>query len=90
MGAGWKSRALQGPDDRADLLSGGLASAGRRNSLLPSFLRCKASFFGERNWRSSLNIDFVNHVALVAVVEEGERPVDRRRRALYRRPAWEG
>jgi RimJ/RimL family protein N-acetyltransferase len=63
-------RALR-PDDRADLIA-----AVRRTSA-ESFYR---RFFGvrheftEREIASFLNIDFIDHVALVAVVEEGARP----------------
>jgi RimJ/RimL family protein N-acetyltransferase len=63
-------RALQ-PDDRADLIT----AVGRTSA--ESFYR---RFFGvrheftEREIASYLNIDFINHVALVAVMEEGARP----------------
>ena len=63
-------RALR-PDDRADLI----AAVGRSSA--ESFYR---RFFGvrheftEREIAFFLNIDFVDHVALVAVVEEGGRP----------------
>ena len=62
-------RALR-PDDRADLI----AAVGRSSG--ESFYR---RFFGvrheftEREIAFFLNIDFVDHVALVAVVEEGGR-----------------
>src|SRR5215213_3822211 len=63
-------RALR-PDDRADLI----AAVDRTGA--ESFYR---RFFGvrheftEREIASFLNIDFIGHVALVAVVEEGARP----------------
>ena len=63
-------RALR-PDDRADLIT----AVGRTSA--ESFYR---RFFGvkheftEQQIASFLNIDFINHVALVAVVEEGARP----------------
>jgi RimJ/RimL family protein N-acetyltransferase len=63
-------RALR-PDDRADLIT----AVGRTSA--ESFYR---RFFGvrheftEREIASYLNIDFVNHVALVAAMDEGERP----------------
>jgi RimJ/RimL family protein N-acetyltransferase len=63
-------RALR-PDDRADLM----AAVGRTSA--DSFYR---RFFGvrheftEREIASYVNIDFIDHVALVAVAEEGGRP----------------
>jgi RimJ/RimL family protein N-acetyltransferase len=63
-------RALR-PDDRADLV----AAVGRTSA--ESFYR---RFFGvrheftERETDYFLNIDFIDHVALVAVAEEGGRP----------------
>ena len=63
-------RALR-PDDRADLI----AAVGRTSA--DSFYR---RFFGvrhaftEREIASYLNIDFIGHVALVAVADEGGRP----------------
>jgi ribosomal protein S18 acetylase RimI-like enzyme len=62
-------RALR-PDDRADLIT----AVGRTSA--DSFYR---RFFGvrheftEREIASYLNIDFIDHVALVAVLEEGGR-----------------
>jgi RimJ/RimL family protein N-acetyltransferase len=62
-------RALR-PDDRADLIG----AVGRTSA--ESFYR---RFFGvrheftEREIASYLNIDFINHVALVAIMAEGER-----------------
>jgi RimJ/RimL family protein N-acetyltransferase len=64
-------RALR-PDDRTDLV----AAVGRTSS--QSFYR---RFFAVRHDFTAgeiafyMNIDFINHVALVAVVEEGGRPV---------------
>ena len=65
-----KIRAL-GPDDRADLL----AAVGRTSeqSLYRRFFVVKGSFT-EPEIAFFLNIDFVNHVALVAVLEELGRP----------------
>ena len=64
-------RALR-PDDRADLL----AAIGRTGaeSLFRRFFAAKRRF-SEKEIAFFLNIDFVDHVALVAVVEQGERPV---------------
>ena len=63
-------RALR-PDDRADLL----AAVGRTSdqSLYRRFFAVKGSFT-EPEIAFFLNIDFINHVALVAVLEELERP----------------
>jgi hypothetical protein len=64
-------RALR-PDDRADLLA-----AVRRTgaeSLVRRFFGFKKGFT-EKEIAFFLNVDFVNHVALVAVVEEGGRLV---------------
>jgi RimJ/RimL family protein N-acetyltransferase len=63
-------RALR-PDDQAELLA-----AVERSSAKSRYRR----FFGAKRYFSDkeidffVNIDFVNHVALVAVVEEGGRP----------------
>jgi GNAT superfamily N-acetyltransferase len=63
-------RALR-PDDRADLVSAvGRTSA---QSRLRRFFAAKRGFT-EGEIAYFLNVDFVNHVALVAVVEEGGRP----------------
>ena len=64
-------RALR-PDDRADFL----AAVGRasRESLYRRFFAVRNGFT-EREVDYFLNIDFVDHVALVAVVEEAGRPV---------------
>ena len=64
-------RALR-QDDRAELL----ASVGRtsRESLYRRFFTVKRGFT-EREVAYFLNIDFVDHVALVALVEEAGRPV---------------
>ena len=63
-------RALR-PDDRAELL----AAVGRTSdqSLYRRFFAVKGSFT-EPEIAFFLNIDFVNHVALVAVLEELGRP----------------
>ena len=62
-------RALQ-PDDRADLL----AAVGRlgNESLYRRFFGFKRHFT-EREIASSVNVDFVTHVALIAVVKDNER-----------------
>ena len=64
-------RALR-QDDRAELL----AAVGRTSpeSLYRRFFTVKRGFT-EREVAYFLNIDFVDHVALVAVVEEASRPV---------------
>ena len=64
-------RALR-HDDRADLS----AAVGRASeqSLYRRFFEIKRHF-SEQEIAFFLNVDFVNHVALVAVVEEGARPV---------------
>jgi GNAT superfamily N-acetyltransferase len=64
-------RALR-QDDRAELL----AAVGRTSpeSLYRRFFHVKRGFT-EQEVAYFLNIDFVNHVALVAVVEEASRPV---------------
>ena len=64
-------RALR-PDDRADMLAAvGRASA---QSLYRRFFGLKRSFTDEEA-EFFVNADFVNHVALVALIEEGERSV---------------
>ena len=64
-------RALR-PDDRADLL----AAVGRTGaeSIFRRFFAVRRGF-SEKEIAFFLNVDFINHVALVALVEEGERPV---------------
>jgi hypothetical protein len=64
-------RALR-QDDRAELL----AAVGRTSleSLYRRFFTVKRGFT-EQETAFFLNIDFVDHVALVAVVEEASRPV---------------
>jgi GNAT superfamily N-acetyltransferase len=59
------------PDDRAELV----AAIGRTSaqSLFRRFFAAKRGFT-EREIAFFLNVDFVSHVALVAVVEEGGRP----------------
>ena len=62
-------RALR-PDDRANLV----AAVGRTSdqSLYRRFFGLKRSF-SEQEAAFFVNVDFVNHVALVALIEEGER-----------------
>ena len=64
-------RALR-PDDRADLL----AAVDRTSdqSVYRRFFGARRGFT-EQEIAFFLNVDFVNHVALVAVAEEDERPV---------------
>ena len=64
-------RALR-PDDRANLV----AAVGRTSdqSLYRRFFGLKRSF-SEQEAAFFVNVDFVNHVALVALIEEGERSV---------------
>jgi GNAT superfamily N-acetyltransferase len=64
-------RALR-PDDKADLI----AAVGRTSaqSLYRRFFGVRRDFT-EQEVAFFLNVDFVNHVALVAAVEEGVRPV---------------
>ena len=64
-------RALK-PDDREGLV----AAVGRASdqSLYRRFFGAKRDF-SEREIAFFLNVDFVNHVALVAVLEEDGRPV---------------
>ena len=64
-------RAL-GPDDRADLLAAVGRSSGQ--SLYRRFFAVRRGFT-EPEIAFFLNPDFVDHVALVAVVEESGRPV---------------
>lgn len=63
-------RALR-PDDRAELV----AAVGRvsAESMYRRFFGVKRDFT-EKEIDSFVNVDFVNHVALVAVVEEAGRP----------------
>ena len=64
-------RALR-PDDQADLLAAvGRASA---QSLYRRFFGLKRSFTEEET-AFFVNVDFVNHVALVALIDEGGRSV---------------
>ena len=64
-----KIRAIR-PDDRADLVT----AVGRTSSqsLYRRFFGVRR-YFTEQEIAFFLNVDFVNHVALVAVVDEGER-----------------
>jgi GNAT superfamily N-acetyltransferase len=64
-------RALRA-DDRANLIAAVARSSGQ--SLYRRFFAAKRSF-SESEIAFFLNVDFVNHVALVAVVEESGRPV---------------
>src|SRR5260370_34114729 len=65
------SRALR-PDDRADLIAA--VNRSSVESLYRRFFAVRRSF-AESEIDFFLNVDFVNHVALAAVVEEGGRPV---------------
>jgi RimJ/RimL family protein N-acetyltransferase len=58
-------------DDRADLITAVGRTSGK--SFYRRFFGVKHEFT-EQQIASFLNIDFINHVALVAVVEEGARP----------------
>jgi GNAT superfamily N-acetyltransferase len=64
-------RALR-PDDRADLIAAVARSSGQ--SLYRRFFAVKRSFT-DSEIEFFLNVDFVDHVALVAVVDESGRPV---------------
>ena len=64
-------RALR-PGDRADLAAA-VCRASTQN-LYHRFFAVKRSFTAQEI-AFFLNVDFVNHVALVAVMEEGGRPV---------------
>jgi GNAT superfamily N-acetyltransferase len=64
-------RALR-PDDRADLLAA--VDRTSTQSLYRRFFAVRRSFTDSEK-EFFLNVDFVNHVALVALVEEGGRPV---------------
>jgi RimJ/RimL family protein N-acetyltransferase len=66
-----KIRALR-PDDRAALVAAVARSSAQ--SLYRRFFEIKRHFT-EPEIEFFLNVDFVNHVALVAVVEENGRPV---------------
>jgi len=70
-GASIEIRALR-PDDRADIL----AALGRASpqSLYRRFFGPRREFT-ERELKFFLDVDFVDHVALVATVREGGRPV---------------
>jgi GNAT superfamily N-acetyltransferase len=63
-------RALR-PDDRSELVAAVARSSGQ--SLYRRFFALKRSFT-ESEIAFFLNVDFVDHVALVAVVQEGGRP----------------
>jgi ribosomal protein S18 acetylase RimI-like enzyme len=64
-------RALR-PDDQAGLLAA--VSRTSEQSLYRRFFAVRRGF-AEPEIASFMNVDFVNHVALVAVVEESDRPV---------------
>src|SRR5215470_19420049 len=64
-------RALR-PDDRADLIAAVGHTSGQ--SLYRRFFAVKRSFT-DSEIDYFLGVDFVNHVALVAVVDESNRPV---------------
>jgi RimJ/RimL family protein N-acetyltransferase len=64
-------RALR-PDDRADLIAA--VSRSSAQSLYRRFFAVRRDFT-EQEIAFFLNVDFVNHVALIAVVEESARPV---------------
>ena len=70
-GAVLQVRALR-PDDRAEML----AAVGRlsKQMLYRRFFAPKRSF-SEREIEFFLNVDFIGHVALAAVLTEGGRPV---------------
>jgi GNAT superfamily N-acetyltransferase len=70
-GRQFEIRALQ-PDDRADLLAA-VARTGAQ-SLYRRFFGIRRDFT-EQEIGYFLNVDFTNHVALVAVVDEGGEPV---------------
>ena len=72
-------RALR-TDDRADLLDA-VERTGAQ-SLYRRFFGAKRDL-SEKEIEFFLNIDFANHVALVATVEEGSRSRNRRRRTLH-------
>jgi hypothetical protein len=85
MGVASKS-ALSEPGDRADLL----AAVGRtsKQSLYRRFFAVKNDFT-EPEIAFFLNIDFINHAALVAVLKDEGRPMIIGG-ALYRLAAWTG
>jgi len=64
-------RALR-PDDEADLIAAVARTSAE--SLRRRFFATKRSFT-EQETAFFLNVDFVNHVSLVAVVEEGGQPM---------------
>ena len=64
-------RALR-PDDRSDLIAAVARTSAeslRRRFFVPK------NNFTDREMDFFLNVDFINHVALVAVIEEGDRTV---------------
>ena len=64
-------RALR-PDDRADLVAAVCRTSAQ--SLYRRFFSLKRSFT-EQEAAFFVNVDFVNHVALVALIDEGGRSV---------------
>ena len=63
---------LSKPDDRDKLVAA--VSRTSAQSLYRRFFAAKRGFT-EQEVAFFLNVDFVNHIALVAVLDEGERPV---------------
>jgi GNAT superfamily N-acetyltransferase len=66
-----KIRALR-PDDRADLIAA--VDRASAQSLYHRFFGLKCSF-SDQEVAFFVNVDFVNHVALVALIDEGGRSV---------------
>ena len=79
-------RALR-PEDQVDLLAA--VDRTSAQSLYRRFFGAKRDF-SEKEVDFFLNIDFTNHVALVAVVEEEGARRNRCRRTLCRRATWNG
>ena len=71
VGGNVEIRALK-PDDRSEL--GEAVGRSSAETLYRRFFAVRRSFT-EQEIAFFLNVDFVNHVALVAVVDEGGRPV---------------
>ena len=74
-------RALRA-DDRRDLLNAVERTSAQ--SLYRRFFGAKRDF-SEKEIEFFTNVDFINHVALIATVEEGGRGCNRRWRTLRRR-----
>jgi RimJ/RimL family protein N-acetyltransferase len=70
-GRAFEVRALK-PNDEADMLTA--VSRSSAQSLYRRFMGAKRGF-SDRERAFFLNVDFINHVALVAVVTEDDRPV---------------